>query len=102
MWFNMRKFLGEGTKVRVADPGDVPEDSTWDDDGGRISTRVKKLLRKRFFQGDRHLSAEVVYVAKESERERLRRKGLIKLRVRDPAGSVLVMTANPANLTGCH
>jgi hypothetical protein len=98
MSFNLQKYLSEGTKVKVALPMNVPEASTWDDDGGRISTRVKKLLQTRFFRGDRHLSAEVVYIAKESERERLRRQGLVKLRVRDPAGSILVLTADPTKL----
>ena len=102
MYFNMQKYLSEGTRVKVADPGDVPQYSTWDDDGGRISTRVKKRLQKLFFRGDKHLSAEVMYVPKETERERLRRKGLVKLRVRDPAGCTLVLTADPCKLKACR
>lgn len=102
MPFNLRRHLGEGTEARVTEPMDVPEDSVWDDDGGRTSTRVKKSLQARFFRGDRHLSAEVVYVAKDSERKRLRRKGLIKLCVHDAARSILVLTVDPAKLERCN
>ena len=102
MPLNMQKYLAVGTKVKVATPMEVPEYSTWDDDRGRICTRLKKWLQRRFFQGNQHLSAEVVYISKESERERLRRKGLVKLRVRHPAGSTLVLTADPAKLILCH
>jgi len=102
MSFNTQKYLGEGTRVRVTQPMDVPGSSIWDEDGGRVSTRVKKMLQQRFFRGDRHLSAEVMYVARESEREQLRRKRLVKLRLRDPAGSTLVLTADPAMLAISH
>ncbi len=102
MPFNMQKYLSEGTKVRVTQTMDVPDSSTWDDDGGRTSTRVKRLLQKRFFRRDPHLTAEVMYISTESERERLRRKGLVKLRVRDQAGSYMVLTADPRKLIRCH
>jgi hypothetical protein len=102
MSFNMQKYLSEGTRVRVAQSMDVPESSAWDDDDGRVSTRVKQMLQKRFFRGDPHLTAETVYVARESERERLRRKGLVKLLVRDQAGTYMVLTADPRKLVCCN
>lgn len=102
MSFNMQKFMAVGTKVRVATPMDVPENSTWDDDKGRISAMLKKRMQAMFFRGDRKLAAEIVYVAKESERERLRRKGLVKIRVKDAAGCMLVLTADPKVLMPCH
>lgn len=102
MAFDSRKHLAVGTKVRVAEPMDVPEASTWEDDGGRTSASVKKRMQAMFFRGDRKLAAEIVYISKESEREKLRRKGLIKLRVRDAAGCILTLTADPNKLVPCH
>ncbi len=92
------KNLASGTKVRVAEPTQVPEWSTWDDDHGRTSGLVKKRLQGLFFKGDRKLTAEIVYIAKESEREKLRRKGQCKVRIRDASGCTLVITADPAKL----
>jgi len=51
-----------------------------------------------FFKGSNKITAEVVYVAKESDREKLRRLGRIKVRLRDPSGSMLVITADPQQL----
>ena len=102
MSFDMSKHLAVGTKVRVAAPMDVPEYSCWDDDHGRMSASLKKRMQAMFFRGERKLAAEIVYVSKESERERLRRKGLIKVRIRDQAGCVLVLTADPKTLMSCH
>jgi hypothetical protein len=102
MTFDMRKHLAVGTKVRVAEPMEVPEYSTWDDDGGRVSSSIKKRIQNLFFRGDRKLAAEIVYISKESERERLRRKGLIKVRIRDKAGCFLTLTADPSTLLPCH
>jgi hypothetical protein len=90
--------MAVGTKVKIKNPGDPPENSGWDDDGGRTSAMMKKRLQSQFFRGDPKLTAEVMYVPKESERERLRRKGLIKVRVRDQAGCMLNLTADPKNL----
>jgi len=98
MAFNMNKYLAVGTKVRVSQPMEVPEWSTWDDDRGRTSTPVKKRLQSMFFKGDRKVTAEVVYVSKESERERLRRKGRIKLRLREASGVALNIIADPSVL----
>jgi hypothetical protein len=102
MSFDMKKFMAVGTKVRVAESSDVPEYSTWDDDHGRTSAAVKKRLQGMFFRGDRKLAAEIVYVSKESERERLRRKGLVKVRIKDQAGSMLTITADAKKLVPCH
>ena len=102
MSFGSNKHFAVGAKVRVAEPMDVPEDSKWDDDHGRVSPSLKKRIQAQFFRGDRKLMAEVMYIAKESEREKLRRKGLIKIRVRDPAGSALVLTADPSKLVTCR
>ncbi len=92
------KNLSVGTKVKVINPGDVPENSTWDDDGGRTSSMIKKRLQSQFFGGNSKILAEVMYIARESEREKLRRKGLIKLRLRDPAGCMINITADPSTL----
>ena len=102
MSFGSSKHLAVGTKVRVAEPMDVPEDSKWEDDHGRISPSLKKRIQAQFFKGEKKLVAEVMYIAKESEREKLRRKGLIKIRVRDPAGSILILTADPSKLVTCR
>jgi hypothetical protein len=102
MAFNMNKDLAAGTKVRVAEPMDVPDWSTWDDDGGRISSPVKKRLQQLFFRGDKKISAEIVYISTEDERERLRRKGQTKIRVRDQSGCSIVITADPGTLTRSH
>jgi hypothetical protein len=102
MSFDMQKFMAVGTKVRVAEPMDVPEYSSWDDDHGRMSASLKRRMQALFFRGDRKLAAEIVYISKESERERLRRRGLVKIRVRDKAGCILTLTADPSTLVSCH
>jgi hypothetical protein len=78
---------------------DVPENVAWDDDGGRTSGLLKKRLIASFFKQDKRITAEVVYIAKETERERLRRKGLVKLRLRHQSGSMLNITVEPRYLT---
>ncbi len=98
MSFDGNKYLAVGTKVRVANPTEVPEWSTWDDDHGRISPSNKRRLQGLFFQGSNRVTAEVVYVGKEADRDKLRRLGRIKIRLRDPSGSSLVITADPAQL----
>jgi hypothetical protein len=92
------KFLSAGTKVRVREPGPVPSYSKWDDDGQRTSVPVKKRLQSMFFKGERKLQAEVVFIGSESERDRLRAKGLVKVQVRDPAGCIIIVTAEVAAL----
>ena len=98
MAFDGNKYLAVGTRVRVTEAMAVPDWAVWDDDKGRISTLVKRRLQELFFKGHKRVTAEVLYVARESEREKLRRKGLIKVRLRDPSGAMLNMTANPDRL----
>ena len=98
MAFDANKFLAVGARVRVVEPMQVPAWSTWDDDKGRTSASVKRRLQMLFFKGSNKITAEVLYVAKESEREKLRRKGQVKVRLRDPSGSMLCITADPATL----
>jgi hypothetical protein len=90
--------IASGTKVTVVASMDVPHWSTWDDDRGRTSVPTKRRLQQMFFRGDKRLTAEVMYIAKESERDKLRRDGRVKVRVRDPSGSSVVITAEVAKL----
>lgn len=92
------KFIAAGTRVKVASPVSVPSWSTWDNDGGRTSTPVKKRLQQLFFRGDRRISAEVVYIGSESERDKLRSNGRVKVQLRDPAGSMVTVTAPVDNI----
>ena len=98
MNFDITKHMAVGAKVKVVESMGVPAYSTWDDDRGRISATGKKRLQTQFFQGNPKISAELVYVPKEMERESLRRKGLVKLRIRDPSGATLTITADPNTL----
>jgi len=102
MAFGGNGQLAAGTKVRVREPMEVPEGSVWDDDKGRTSTPVKKRLQALFFKKDRKVTAEVVYIARESEREKLRRKGQVKVRIRDSSGSAVIVTAEASVLTRAH
>ena len=92
------KFISAGTRVKVAKPVQVPTSSTWDDDGGRCSTPVKKRLQQMFFRGDKRISGEVVYIGSEDIRVRLKNKGLVKVLIRDAAGSMITITAPTENL----
>lgn len=93
MGFAQANSFGSGTKVRMAQPMSVPQWSTWDDDKGRVSTPVKKRLQTMFFKGDKKVTAEVMYIAKETERDKLRRLGRVKIRIRDLSGASVVITA---------
>lgn len=93
------KNLAAGTKVRVTEPMEVPEWSEWDDDTGRCSTPVKKRLQTMFFKGEAKVGAEIVYIARETERDALRRLGRVKVRLRDSSGSSVVITADANKLT---
>jgi len=93
------RSLGAGVRVRVKEPVSVPEWSSWDDDGQRVSNSVKKRLQQMFFKGDRRVSASVVFITKESERERLRRHNRLKVEVRDPAGCSVIITAGIDDLS---
>ncbi len=92
------KFVSAGTRVRVKEAGSVPQWSEWDDDGQRTSAPVKKRLQRLFFAGDKRIGAEVVYISNESQREKLRTLGRVKVQLRDPAGSMIVVTAATENL----
>lgn len=96
------KDLAAGTKVKVADAMEVPEWSEWDDDKGRVSTPVKRRLQTLFFKGDKKVHGEVMYIGKEVLREKLRRLGRVKVRVRDNSGSAVVITAEVAKLARTH
>jgi hypothetical protein len=87
------KFLSAGTRVRISEPMRVPSWSEWDNDGGRISTPVKKRLQQAFFDGDKKIAAEIVFISSTDERDRMRNKGIVKVSLRDPAGCSLVITA---------
>ena len=89
------KNFPAGTKVKVIKSMEVPHYSTWDDDRGRISTPAKKTLLQRFFEGSQKIAAEIVYVSKESERNKLKKAGQIKIRLRESSGATLIITANP-------
>ena len=92
------KYLSSGTKVRVVTPSDPPEWSEWDDDKGRTAPPVKKRMQQLFFRGDRKVTGEIMFISNESEREELRRKGRVKVRLKEAAGTVLVITADLNNL----
>ncbi len=100
MSFDGNKYLAVGAKVRVAAPMEVPDWSTWDDDHGRISASIKKRLQTMFFKGSDKITAEIIFVSKESEREKLRRQGRVKVRLRDQSGCTLVITAESGQLQG--
>ncbi len=92
------KYLSAGTKVKVITPGDPPAWSEWDDDKGRTGPPVKKRLRAQFFRGDPKIQAEIVYIANESDRDALKKKGRAKVRIKESSGSQLVITADLNNL----
>ena len=93
------KNFPAGTKVKVTQSMEVPISSTWDDDRGRLSTPAKKKLLQRFFGGSQKITAEIVYVSKESERNKLKKAGQIKIRLRESSGATLIITVDPKILT---
>ena len=92
------RTLAAGTRVKVKAALETPEWSVWDSDGQRVSNSVKKRLQQLFFKGDRRVSASIVFITKESERERLRRTKRVKVEVRDPAGCSVIITAGAEDL----
>ncbi|MHC4441144.1 MAG: hypothetical protein ACYTF1_07015 [Planctomycetota bacterium] len=98
MGFNLNRHMAAGTKVRISQPMEVPTWSKWDDDRGRISTPVKKRLQMMFFNGSPKVTAEVVYISSETERQKMRRLGHVKLRLREASGTALTITADPQHL----
>ena len=59
---------------------------------------MKKRLQQLFFKGDRRVSGMVVYITRESERDKLRKHGWVKVEVRDPAGCSVIFTAAAEDL----
>lgn len=92
------RSIPAGTRVKVREPGPVPLWSEWDDDNQRTSTPVKRRLQQMFFGGDKKIQAEVVFISSETERERLKRDSRVKVALRDPAGSRIIVTADATNL----
>ncbi len=98
MMHSTKKRISAGVRVRVKEPGPVPGWSTWECDGHRTSNSVKRRLQQLFFKGDRRITAAVVYIASEAERNRLKRDNRLKVELRDPAGCSIVITACAENL----
>jgi hypothetical protein len=88
----MKEVFSGGSKVKLIAPMAVPVWCEWDDDRGRVSSHVKQVIRERFFKADTKLTAEVVHVASETEREKLRKLGRTKIRVRMPSGDTITIT----------
>jgi hypothetical protein len=95
----MKQMLSAGSKVKLVGAMPVPPWCTFDDDRGRVSTHVKNVIRERFFAADPKLSAEIVHVPNETEREKLRKAGRSKVRVRMPSGDTVTITVETDKLT---
>ena len=95
----MNQALSVGSRVKISAAMLAPQWCMWDDDRGRSSTSTKSQLRQKFFNGDNRLTVEVAYVARESERDELRKAGRTKVRVREPSGAVIVIPVELATLT---
>lgn len=93
------KYLAAGTKVTIAKAMDVPTWSECDDDKGRTSAPIKRRLQQLFFRGDKKVTAEVIYIPNETERDKLRRMNRVKVRVREAAGTAAVFTAPADGIT---
>ncbi len=89
--------LAAGTRVKVKSPGPTPQWSVWEP-CQRTSSHVKKRMQDLFFKGDRRITAEIVYIASESDREKLKSQGRVKLYLRDAAGSSVTILADANNL----
>ena len=98
----MRQALSVGSRVKITAAMSAPQWCEWDDDRGRSSTSTKSRLRQKFFNGDKRLTVEVAYVARESERDKLRKAGRTKVRVREPSGAVIVIPVELGKLTRAH
>lgn len=95
----MKQVLNVGSKVKLAAAIPVPPWCEYDDDRGRVSNHVKNVIRDRFFKADPKLTAEIVHVARETEREKLRKAGRTKVRVRLPSGDTITITVELSMLT---
>ena len=58
-----------------------------------FAAMYQKRLQQAFFEGDKKVSAEIVFISSTDERDRMRNKGIVKVSLRDPAGCSLVITA---------
>lgn len=95
----MKQVLNVGSKVKLIAPSAVPEWCEYDDDRGRVSKHVKNVIRERFFKADPKLTAEIVHIARETEREKLRKLGRTKVRIRMPSGETIVIPVDLNLLT---
>lgn len=95
----MKQTISPGTKVRLIAPMEVPLWCQWDDDRGRVSNHVKQTIRDRFFKCDNKLTAELIHVPNETQREKLRKLGRAKVRIRTPAGETIVIVVDIDKIT---
>lgn len=95
----MKQELAVGSRVKLVAPMDVPAWCEYDDDRGRVSKHAKDVIRERFFKCDPKLTSEIIHVANETERTRLRRAGRTKVRVRLPSGDTIIITVELEKLT---
>ena len=95
----MKQGFSVGSKVKIIAPMDPPSWCEFDDDRGRVSTHAKHMIRDRFFKCDPKANGEIVHIANETEREKLRRAGRTKVRVRLPSGDTIIITVEIDKLT---
>lgn len=87
----MNQTFSAGQKVILTAAMTAPAWCVCDDDKGRVAKHVKKTILERFFKVDKKLTCEIVYVSNEVEREKLRKAGRAKVRVRTPAGECIII-----------
>jgi hypothetical protein len=95
----MKQVFTIGSKVRLTAPMEAPIWCEWDDDRGRVSNHVKATIRDRFFKCDTKVGAEIIHIPSEVEREKLRKLGRTKVRLRMPSGEGIIITVELAHLT---
>lgn len=74
--------FSSSTKVTVAEPGQPPQDLKWVKDL-HVNPRTRKQLIEGFWNQHRRISGQVMFVASDSEREKLRREGKVMVRISD-------------------
>jgi hypothetical protein len=94
----MKQAISAGMKVKLVAPMAVPTWCEFDDDRGRVSKHVKQAIRDRFFKADPKLTAEILHISREGEREKLRKAGRTKVRVRMSSGDTVVLTVEVEKL----
>ena len=92
----MKTVLSTSTKVQVANPGSPPNNLEWVRDI-HINPRTRKQLIEGFWKRKRGVSGQVAYVANESDRERLRKEGKLRILIRDPSSQTITVIV-PENL----